>query len=515
MSAESPGGESHDIRPLVRHLGKPPEVWQRRDLVRFCLESGVRVVNFRYPSFDGKLRELRLPVSGRDSLEQILAAGERVDGSSLFPGLFDPARSDLYAVPVYRWAFLNPFSPDEVELVCRFADAEGESCPLTPDTLLATAAERLRKRTGLELKALAELEFYLILERRDDRFSGKAQRNYHQSAPYLHGRAIADEVLRQVSAASGRVKYCHSEVGYIDRLQSDDPELDGRRVEQYELEFDLMPIEDLGSWLTVARWMIRVIADQHESSVTFAPKLDEGMAGSGLHLHLALERDGSNVMLGAGGELSPEALGLIGGILGQAAPLTAFGNTVASSYLRLVPDQEAPTRICWGRQNRAGLLRIPLDFITRRRMDRVMNPAESGDYPESVGRPTVEYRSPDGSAFPHLLLAAVALAVEEGVLNPAGADLARELEIAGERVSRRELRDFAQLPQTAVASARCLREGRGFFEQRGFPARMIDLVVARLEAEADEGLSSRLRSLPAAERLRESRRLMHKDLHKH
>ena len=82
-----------DIRPLVRGLGKPPAEWQRWDLERFCLEHRVRVVNLRYPSLDGKLRELRLPVNDRRYLDRILAAGERVDGSSLFPGLFDAGES--------------------------------------------------------------------------------------------------------------------------------------------------------------------------------------------------------------------------------------------------------------------------------------------------------------------------------------------------------------------------------------------------------------------------------------
>ena len=53
----------HDIRPLVRRLGKQPAEWQRRDLVDLCLQQPIRVINFRYPSLDGKLRELRLPVN--------------------------------------------------------------------------------------------------------------------------------------------------------------------------------------------------------------------------------------------------------------------------------------------------------------------------------------------------------------------------------------------------------------------------------------------------------------------
>ncbi|MCB9087456.1 MAG: hypothetical protein H6628_03995 [Calditrichae bacterium] len=39
--------------------------------------------------------------------------------------------------------------------------------------------------------------------------------------------------------------------------------------------------------------------------------------------------------------------------------LTAFGNTTSSAYLRLVPNQEAPTHICWSDLNRSALIRVP------------------------------------------------------------------------------------------------------------------------------------------------------------
>ena len=507
---------TRDIRPLVRRLGKPPEQWQRSDLLELCLADGIQVVNFRYTSFDGKLRELRLPVNDRGYLERILSGGERVDGSSLFPGLFPTGESDLYAVPVYRWAFLNPFADDELDIVCRFVDQSGQPCASTPDNVVVAAAERLRSATGLELDALAELEFYLILERSDDRFTGKSQRNYHQSAPYLHGHAVADEILRVASAVTGKVKYCHSEVGYIDRLESEEPELDGRRVEQYELEFDLMPVEDLACWLAVARWLVRVIADRHGVSVTFVPKLDQGMAGSGLHLHLALQRAGRSIMRDPGGELSSGALRLIGGLLDRAAPLTAFGNTVAASYLRLVPGQEAPTSVCWGERNRTSLIRVPLDFATEGRLDQVTNPEESSDYPESIARTTVEYRSPDGSAFSQLLLAAVTLCIEAGLSSAESEDLARRLEVSGRGEEIPEAAaSLEQLPSSAVAAAHSLREHRGFFEDRGVSPWLIELVVGKLEGESDEGLNARLKALPAGERLKASRRLMHKDVHKH
>ena len=47
----------------------------------------------------------------------------------------------------------------------------------------------------------------------------------------------------------------------------------------------------------------------------------------------------------------------------------ALMNPVSSAYLRLVPNQEAPTRICWSDQNRSAInirllqSTIPLECI--------------------------------------------------------------------------------------------------------------------------------------------------------
>lgn len=505
-----------DVRPLVRRLGKLPAEWQRADLMRLCLEDGVRVLNLRYASLDGKLKELRVPVNNREYLERILAAGERVDGSSLFPGLLDTGKSDLYVVPVYRWAFLNPWAADELDIVCRFVNQDGQPCPQTPDNLLFNTAARLHASTGLRLYGLAELEYYLILQREHERFAGKFQRNYHQSAPYLHGRAIADEMLRVVSSVCGGIKYAHSEVGYCDLLESDDPELNGRRVEQYEIEFDLQPVEELATWIAVARWLVRCVADRHGASATFLPKLHEEMAGSGMHFHLALFEAGKNVMHDATGELSGAALQLIGGILRHATTLAAFGNTIAASYLRLVPDQEAPTRVCWGRSNRSSLVRVPLAFNLLQRTDSLFNPDEQGEFPPGLARPTAEIRSPDGSAFVNPLLAAIALCTEDGLLDTTSQGYARGLQVEGNIFQQPEmLKRLERLPSTAVAAGNMLGEQRGWYEERGFPPKLIDIVLAKLADEDDAALSLEFDALPPAERGKRMLRLMHKDLHKH
>ena len=166
--------------------------------------------------------------------------------------------------------------------------------------------------------------------------------------------------------------------------------------------------------------------------------------------------------------------------------------------------------------DRSTLVRVPLNFVTEHRLDQAMNPLEAGPYPTAGSSATVEYRSPDGSAFVHLLLAATTMAIQAGLDEPEGLATARRLEITGDLAGQPEILDSLEaLPATAMAAARVLGEHRAFFESHGFRARIIDLVIRKLQMEADEGLSARLRELPANERLVASRSLMHKDLHKH
>jgi len=183
---------------------------------------------------------------------------------------------------------------------------------------------------------------------------------------------------------------------------------------------------------------------------------------------------------------------------------------VAASYLRLVPGQEAPTRVCWGRRNRSSLIRIPLGFRTSQRLDLQMNPEERGPYPDLTAHPTLELRSPDGSAFVNLLLAAVTACVEDGLAADDGLERARALEVTDGAPDA-----FERLPGSAVEAAGALAERRSWFEKQGFPAALVDLVISKLRAEDDGGLAERLRGLPADERDAEARRVMHKDLHKH
>ncbi len=156
-----------------------------------------------------------------------------------------------------------------------------------------------------------------------------------------------------IAQAGGQIKYGHNEVGNFT--------LDGKVYEQNEIEFLPVPAEEAADQLMVAKWIIRNLGMQMGFDVTFAPKITAGKAGSGLHIHFKLMDGDTNVMT-RDGRLSDEARKAIAGILEMSPAITAFGNKVPTSYLRLVPHQEAPTNICWGDRNRSVLVRVPLGW---------------------------------------------------------------------------------------------------------------------------------------------------------
>lgn len=503
-------------RALTHLLDKSKSDITRSDLLRLIEARQIRQITLHYTGLDSKLKELNIPLGSRAHAERILAEGERVDGSSLFRGLVDSAVSDLYVVPLYHTAFLNPFEEDSLDFMCRYLDREGRLAPYTLDSILHNAVALFRRQTGFSLYGLGELEFFLLSDQPAALYPNARQHGYHATAPFVKSGAMVREMAQRLSEMTGLVKYAHSEVGGIDRVRSDLEEIRGKHAEQMEIEFLPAPLEEAGDMLVLARWLIRNVAYRHGCIATFAPKLEEGVAGNGLHIHLALQRDGENIMVD-GTELSTAAKMLIGGLCHYAASLTAFGNTTASAYLRLVPNQEAPTHICWSDLNRSALVRVPLAWNGVQDLAQRLNPRQQETYAGAGGRQTVELRSPDGSAIVHLLLAGIAMAAEWGISEKKGLALAEKLYVFG-NIFKNEtlLKELPVLPVSCVDSAGILLKNRALYERNGiFPSSVIDYLAQKLQAENDAGINRYLADLPADDRLLETRKIMHRDLHRH
>ena len=232
--------------PLTRLLDKSRHEFTREDLIHIIERNQLERITFHYTGIDSKLKELKIPIANRAQAERILADGERVDGSSLFRGLVDVSVSDLYVVPVYKTAFLNPFDPGSLDFVCRYLTHEGELAPYTLDNILLKAYRRFQEQTGVDLHAMGELEFFLLSNPAHNIYAAAKQRGYHTASPFNKTGDIINEMVNHITQITGAVKYAHSEVGNLHEVRSDLEEIAGKRADQLEIEFLPTPIDEAG-----------------------------------------------------------------------------------------------------------------------------------------------------------------------------------------------------------------------------------------------------------------------------
>jgi glutamine synthetase len=469
------GNDVFEPHPIVRLLEKPAADFTCNDLVRAVEQLGLRQVNLRYVGGDGRLKTLAFPIDSREHLAEVLMQGERVDGSSIFPGA-DTAASDVYIVPRHRTAFLNPFGErTSLDLLCSFYGEDGEPLPHAREQVVRRAAEVLTEETGMVLEAFGELEYYLV-DQAERIYPVEEEHGYQESAPFSKGQVVREQVMGHLSAMGIKLKYAHGEVGNI--LE------DERQLVQHEIEFWPTPVEQAADALVMAKWVVREVAYSHGLEVTFAPSVSSKGAGSGLHIHSRLVRDGASAIVTEEG-INDTGRRLIAGYLWAAKALTAFGNTVPTSYLRFTEGDESPEGISWGETDRTGLVRVPLAWGGHVLPGMVAhaNPDSSESIPEPAIHPqTVELRLADGSADVHLLLAGMAVAARRGLSDPDSLELAARLSTDGHD-------DFEQLPSSCGDAADALEGERAAFEAGGiFPGDLIDAVLERLRAYDDAAL---------------------------
>ena len=474
---------SMTLNPLVAFLQKAPKEFTKDDIIRFVEENEIKMIDFRYIAGDGRLKVLSFILSDKAYLEQILSTGERVDGSSLFPDFMHAGSSDLYVIPRFSTAFVDPFNEiPTLSMLCSFFNKDGEPMENSPEYILRKATEVFTEKTGMRYQTMGELEFYVIGEK-DETFPTPDQRGYHEAAPFSKFEQFRRECMLYIAQAGGMIKYGHSEVGNF---------TEGNKVyEQNEIEFLVTDACDAADQLVIAKWIIRNVAHNYGLEVTFAPKITVGKAGSGLHIHTRIVKDGVNQYV-ENGKLSDVAKRAIAGYMTCATSLTAFGNMNPTSYFRLVPHQEAPTSVCWGDRNRSVLVRVPLGWTGNTDMVAKVNPNETYNPADHSDKQTVEFRCPDCSADIYLLMAGLCVAARYGL------EQANSLDIAAKTYSdvnihleenRAKMESFDQLPTSCWESAEALEAHRDIFEQYGvFGTQIVNDVIRRLKKFNDQNI---------------------------
>ncbi|MDL1893720.1 hypothetical protein FBQ87_12675 [Sphingobacteriales bacterium CHB3] len=117
----------------------------------------------------------------------------------------------------------------------------------------------------------------------------------------------------------------------------------------------------------------------------------------------------------------------------------------------------------------------------------------------------------------HLMMAGITMAAEWGLTSDESTDIAERLYVAGNIFKDHKLLGtLTALPKSCVESSRILVEKKDLYEREGiFPPSIINYVAKLLAHEDDEDMNQRLVDLPADDRLHETRRIMHQDIHRH
>jgi glutamine synthetase len=449
-------------------------------VLQFISENNIKILNLCHIPEEGRLKNLSFSTANKDRVHEVLEFGERVDGSSLF-SFIDPGKSDIYIAPCFRKAFTNPFAIlPTLNILCDYLDENGKPLDVAPHSVLARAEENLRSSSGIVLKALAELEFYIVAKQQAEAlFPSPPDKNYHETSPFAEFEDVRNEVLATLEVIGIPTKYGHSEVGKAAGV-------DGTTMEQHEIEFTPQNLADMAETIAVSKWAVRNVCVRHGVSVSFIPKIDLNHTGSGMHVHLCGLKGRQNIVATRDGDLSEAALSMIGGMLKFAPSLAAFGNPTPVSYLRFIASSESPMHICWSARNRLALIRIPLWWKFKKKAGMT----------ESC-RETFEYRAPDAFANAHFLFAGLAIAADYGLENSSESlKIAQDLH---QEFGHDQAKRFGVLPRSCAEAAQNLAKDRNCYEARGvFPPKLINGTVQKLKSYRDRNLWKELSGKPEA-----------------
>ena len=450
-------------------------------ILQLCRENDIRMIDFKMVDLDGRFRHITIPVERFG--ERIFEYGIGFDGSNY--GYAPIEKSDMVFIPDPDSAVMDPF----VEIptlsmtgdVCVIGEKENRPFDQYPRNVALRAVDYM-KATGTADQMLIgpEFEFYLFdtvnyqvspngsFYEADTRqaewntgtaegglgYQVKHKGGYHIAAPQDISYNLRSKMCMLMEDWGIRVKYHHHEVGGPGQL---------------EIEVELGEMVDMADKTMITKYIVKNAAAKEGHTATFMPKPVYQEAGSGMHVHMLLFKEGRPVFYDKDGysSLSQTAHYFIGGLLKHAPSLCAWTNPSTNSYKRLVPGFEAPVTIGYATSNRSAVIRIPA-------------------YAKAPEDKRFELRSPDATANPYYAYAAILMAGLDGIENridpsangwgPYDYNL---YELSSEQQAR-----IQSLPKTLEEALDALERDHDYLTKNGvFPERLIQIWLERKRKE--------------------------------
>ena len=366
---------------------------QKAYVLRMVEERGVRLVRLWFTDILGNLKSFAISPA---ELEGALEDGMTFDGSSI-DGFSRVQESDVLAMPDANTFEVLPWGEPksaEARVFCDIHNLDGSPFEGDPRQVLRRNLQRARE-LGFTFLVAPDMEFFYFAPPSPGQAPVPLDEGgfFDLTTTDIAG-SLRKQTIRTLETMSIPVEYSFHE---------DAPS-------QHEIDLRHTDALTMADSVMTFRLVVKEVAASNGVHATFMPKPLEGVQGSGMHMHVSLFEGDENAFHSTDDpyNLSPVAKQFMAGLLRHAAEITAITNQTVNSYKRLVPGFEAPVHISWARNNRSGLIRVPIPkrgnpFATR-----------------------IEYRSPDPACNPYLafalILAAGLQGVEHGYEIPVEAD---------------------------------------------------------------------------------------------
>ena len=387
------------------------------EVVRFCHDRGIGIIDLKFTDLPGTLQHLSIPLS--ELTEGNLADGYGFDGSSI-RGFKDIEESDMLLIPDTNTAVVDPFLKiPTLTMFCNVLDPETREMFSRDPRYVAQKAEEHLKGTGLADVSYwgPELEHFVFDSARFDQdqrsayyfidsdegiwnsgseqsvsggpnlaYKPRYKEGYFPAPPTDTFQDFRSECVQMLEHFGIVVEKHHHEVA---------------TAGQAEIDMRYDTLTTMADYVILQKYVVKNVARAHGKVATFMPKPIFGDNGSGMHTHQSLWRGGTNLFYDADssyGLISATCRHYIGGLLKHAPALLAFIAPTTNSYRRLVPGFEAPVNLVYSTRNRSACVRIPTYF-------------------SSPAARRIEFRLPDPACNPYLAFAAMLMAGLDGVIG--------------------------------------------------------------------------------------------------
>ena len=381
-----------------------------QEVIKFIKDNNVKMVDFKMVDINGQFRHVTIPANHFS--EDTIKNGIGFDASNY--GYAVVEKSDMVFIPDIETAMMDPFC--EIPTLSMSGNAMIIDSPCNRPLKqyprnIVLAAEQYMRDSGIAdtMLILPEFEFYLFDQvgwevkpnsigfkidavqsywNSMEEGSGNVvpkQKAYHIAKPYDVSYECRSEMCMLIEDAGIPVKYHHPEVAASG---------------QFEIEPQLGEMSKMADATMTIKYIIKNTAKKYGKSATLMPKPIYGEAGSGMHVHMLLLKDGKPVFADDNGyaHLSETAHYFMGGLLKHISSLCAITNPSTNSFKRLVPGFEAPVTVGYATSNRSAVIRIPA-------------------YAKEAKERRFELRNPDATCNPYFCYAAILMAGLDGIKN--------------------------------------------------------------------------------------------------